>query len=69
MAVARRLSFLTFVAFGFGRGAHLAEDVSDVEQVVHEEGSLQPRDSALGETAGLTAVGALDGQALRALAR
>ena len=67
--VARRLSFLTFVAFDFGRGAHFAEDVSDVEQVVHEEGSLQARDSALGETAGLAAVGALDGQALRALAR
>ena len=60
-AVARRLSLLALVTFSFGRGAHLPEDVSDVEQVVHEEGSLQARDSALGQTARLAAVGALDG--------
>ena len=35
VAVASRLSFLALVAFGFGRCVHLAEDVSDVEQVVH----------------------------------
>ena len=60
-AVARWLSFLAHVAFAFGRGAHLPENVSDVEQVVHEEGSLQAWDSALGQTARLAAVGALDG--------
>ena len=59
-AVARRLSFLALVAFAFGRGAHLSENVSDVEQVVHEEGSLQARYSALGQMARLAAVGTLD---------
>ena len=68
-AVASRLSFLVLVAFGFGRSVHLADDVSDGEQVVHEEGSLQARDFVLWETAGLAAVGALDGQVLHALAR
>ena len=67
LAVGGRLSCLTFVAFGIGQATHLPEYVSDVEQVVHEESSLQPRDSALGETAGLAAGGALDGQALTAL--
>ena len=67
-AVARWLSFFALVAFSYGRGAHLPEDVSDVEQAVHEESSLQARDFALGQTARLAVVGALDGQALRALA-
>ena len=39
-AVARWLSILVLIAFSFGRSAHLLEDVSDVEQVVDEEGSL-----------------------------
>ena len=67
-AITRRLSFLALAAFSFGRSGHLEKDVSDVEQMVYEESTLQTWDSALWETAKLVTVGALDGPFLCALA-
>ena len=68
-AVARRFSFFALIALDVGRVACLAEGVSDIELMVHEEGFLQARDSALRERGGLAAVGALDDLTLRTLAR
>ena len=67
-AVASRLTFFALVTFGFGRRAHLFEDVLDIEQVVDEEGSLQAGDSVLGQRGELATVGALHDLSLWGLA-
>ena len=66
--VASRVSFLAFDTLGTSWGADLVEDVLDVEEVVDEEGSLQARDSFLGQGGEVATVGTLHHLSLWGLA-
>jgi hypothetical protein len=57
--IASWVSFFAFCALGTSGGADFLEDVLDVEEVVDEEGSLQARDSFLGQGGEVATVGAL----------